>query len=225
MASTSRILQSVMRRDLLIGLRGFGDILAGIGFFAVVIAMVPLALGPAPDTLREIGPAMIWVAALVAALPQMERLYSRDAADGSLADLILTPASLPMVVLAKVAAGWIMVGLPLTIMSPLLGLMLGLPAAAMPVLTGSIAIGSVALVLLGSMAAAIAVGARRAAILVPVLILPLATPVLIFGTAASGAAIRGENASPHLALLGAVTLVLLVVAPVATAAGLRAAAE
>ena len=225
MASALRILLAILRRDLLIGLRGIGDILAGIGFFAVVVALVPLALGPDPDTLREIGPAMIWVAALVAALPQMERLYSRDAADGSLDDLILTPASLPMAVLAKVAAGWMMVGLPLTVVSPVLALMLGLPAAAMPVLAASLAIGSFALMLLGSIAAAIAIGARRAAILVPVLILPLATPVLIFGTAAAAAATRGEPVSPHLALLGAVTLVLLAVAPLATAAGLKAAAE
>ena len=225
MASAIRILLAVIRRDLLIGLRGFGDILAGIGYFAVIIALVPLALGPDPDTLREIGPAMIWVAALIAALPQMERFYSREAAEGSLDDLVLTPLSLPMVVLAKVVAGWIMVGLPLVLTSPMLAVMLGLPAAAMPVLVCSLAIGSVALMLLGSMAAAVSIGARRTAILVAVLILPLAMPMLIFGTSATVTAVHGGSASPQLALLGAATLVLLAVTPWATAAALRAAAE
>ena len=225
MADAFRILLSIIHRDLLIGLRGFGDILAGVGYFAVIIALLPLALGPDPDTLREIGPAMIWVAALIAALPQMERFFSRDAADGSLDDLVLTPLPSPMVVLAKVAAGWIMVGLPLVATAPLLAVMLGLPAAVMPVLVASLAIGSVALMLLGSMAAAIAIGARRAAILIAVLILPLAMPVLIFGTSATVAVLDGQPAYSHLALLGATTLVLLVITPLATAAGLRAAAE
>ena len=130
-----------------------------------------------------------------------------------------------MVVLAKVTAGWIVIGLPLVVMTPLLALVLGLPASIMPVLTASIAIGSVALMLLGSMAAAIAIGARRASILIAVLILPLAMPVLIFGTAAPLAVLSGDPAFPHLALLSAATLVLLAITPVATAASLRIAAE
>ncbi|HCV61776.1 MAG TPA: heme exporter protein CcmB, partial [Alphaproteobacteria bacterium] len=117
------------------------------------------------------------------------------------------------------------IGLPLVVMTPLLALVLGLPASIMPVLTASIAIGSVALMLLGSMAAAIAIGARRASILIAVLILPLAMPVLIFGTAAPLAVLSGDPAFPHLALLSAATLVLLAITPVATAASLRIAAE
>ena len=225
MASTLCILFAIVRRDLLIGLRGFSDILAGVGYFAVIVALVPLALGPGQDTLRGIGPAMVWVAALVAALPQMERLYSRDAADGSLDDLLLAPVALPLLVLAKVAAGWLLAGAPLIIAAPLLALMLGLPVGSLPMLMASLAIGSIALMLLGSMAAAVAIGARRTAILVAVLILPLSMPVLIFGTAASSAALHGDPAFPHLALLGAATLALLVAAPYASAAGLRAAAE
>ncbi|MAI00406.1 MAG: heme exporter protein CcmB [Gammaproteobacteria bacterium TMED183] len=225
MTDALAVMLAIIRRDLLVARRGFGDTLAGAGYFAVIIALLPLAIGPGPDTLRLIGPAMIWVAALIAVLPQMERLYSRDAADGSLDDLILTPLPLPMIVLAKVTAGWIMIGLPLVVMTPLLALVLGLPASIMPVLTASIAIGSVALMLLGSMAAAIAIGARRASILIAVLILPLAMPVLIFGTAAPLAVLSGDPAFPHLALLSAATLVLLAITPVATAASLRIAAE
>ena len=225
MGSACRILKAVVCRDLLVGVRGLGDVLAGIGYFAVVVALVPLALGPDPETLRQVGPAMIWIAALLAALPQTERFYSRDFADGSLDDLVLTPLALPVVVLAKVLAGWVMAGLPLLVTAPVLALMLGLPFEAMPVMVGSLAVGSAALMLLGSLAAAVSIGARRTAILVAVLILPLALPVLIFGTAATAAALRGEAAFPHLALLGATTLVLLAVAPMATAAALRAAAE
>lgn len=225
MGNAALILLAIIRRDLLIGRRGFSDTLAGAGYFAVIIALLPLAIGPDPATLRLIGPAMIWVAALIAALPQMERFFSREAADGSLDDLILTPLPLAMVVLAKVAAGWIMVGLPLVLMTPVLAIMLGLPAEALPVLMASIAIGSVALMLLGAMAAAIAIGARRTAILIAVLILPLSMPVLIFGAAASVAVLSGEPALPHLALLTAATLVLAAITPVATAASLRIAAE
>ena len=168
---------------------------------------------------------MLWVAALVASLPQMERFFSREAADGSLDHLILTPLPLPLVVLAKVIAGWLVIGLPLVLMIPVLGLMLGLPLEAMPVVMLAVLIGSVALMLLGAMAAAVVIGARRASILTAVVILPLAMPVLIFGTAASLAAVEGTPVFSHLALLGATTLVLLAITPFATAAGLRIAAE
>ena len=219
------IMAAIIRRDLLIGWRGLSDTLAGVGYFAVIIALLPLAIGPDPAILHLIGPAMLWVAALVASLPQMERFFSREAADGSLDHLILTPLPLPLVVLAKVIAGWLVIGLPLVLMIPVLGLMLGLPLAAMPVVMLAVLIGSVALMLLGAMAAAVVIGARRASILTAVVILPLAMPVLIFGTAASLAAVEGTPVFSHLALLGATTLVLLAITPFATAAGLRIAAE
>lgn len=219
------IMLAIIRRDLLIGWRGLSDTLAGMGYFAVIIALLPLAIGPDPAVLALIGPAMIWVAALVASLPQMERFFSRDAADGSLDHLILIPLPLPLVVLAKVIAGWLVIGLPLIIMVPVLAMMLGLPAAALPVMLTAILIGSVALMLLGAMAAAVVIGARRASILTAVVILPLAMPILIFGTAASAAAVTGAPVFSHLALLGAAALVLLAITPFATAAALRIAAE
>ena len=219
------IMAAIIRRDLLIGWRGLSDTLAGVGYFAVIIALLPLAIGPDPEVLHLIGPAMLWVAALVASLPQMERFFSREAADGSLDHLILTPLPLPLVVLAKVIAGWLIIGLPLVLMTPVLGVMLGLPLNAMPVIMLAVLIGSVALMLLGAMAAAVVIGARRASILTAVVILPLAMPVLIFGTAASLAAVEGMPVFSHLALLGATTLVLLAITPFATAAGLRIAAE
>ena len=216
---------AIIRRDLLIGWRGLSDTLAGMAYFAVIIALLPLAIGPDPAILNLIGPAMLWVATLVASLPQMERFFSRDAADGSLDHLILIPLPLPMVVVAKVIAGWLIIGLPLLFMIPLLGMMLGLPAIALPTIMLAVLIGTVALMLLGAMAAAVVIGARRASILTAVVILPLAMPVLIFGTAASLAAVEGTPVFSHMALLGAATLVLLAVTPFATAAGLRIAAE
>ena len=225
MTSSCRILLAVMKRDLLIGWRGLSDSLAGVTFFAVVVALVPLALGPSPETLRLLGPAVIWIAALIAALPQMERLFQQDAADGSLDQLILTPLPLPVIVLAKVAAGWIIVGLPLVLMTPVIGLLLGLPLTSIGIIGATVAIGSVGLLLLGAMAAAITIGARRGGILMAVLILPLAMPILIFGTATANAASEGTPYSASLLFLSAIVLMLMAVTPVATAAGLRHAAE
>ena len=225
MTSAMRIMLAIIRRDLLIGWRGLSDTLAGMGYFAVIIALLPLAIGPDPAILKLIAPAMLWVAALVASLPQMERFFAREAADGSLDHLILTPLPLPLGVLAKVMAGWLVVGLPLLFMIPVLGVMLGLPVSALPVIMLAVLIGSIALMLLGAMAAAAAIGARRASILTAVVILPLAMPVLIFGTAASLAAVEGMPVFSHMALLAAMTLVLLAITPFATAAGLRIAAE
>jgi heme exporter protein B len=219
------IMAAIIRRDLLIGRRGLSDSLAGIGYYAVIIALVPLALGPDPVVLKFIGSAMLWVAVLVASLPQMERFFSREIADGSLDHLVLTPLPLPIVVLAKVVAGWLLIGLPLVLMTPVLGLMLGLPLTAMPVIILAVLIGSIGLMLLGSTAAAVVIGARRASILTAVVTLPLTMPILIFGTAACRAAIEGMPVFSHMALLGATTLILLAVTPFATAGGLRIAAE
>jgi len=225
MSRSAQILLAVIRRDLIIGWRGLSDSLAGISFFAVIVTLVPLALGPAPAILEILAPAMIWIAALIAALPQMERLFQRDAADGSLDHLILTPLPLTILVLAKVAAGWIIIGLPLVAMTPVMGILLGLPPASLGIITLTVAIGSAALMLLGGMAAAMTIGARRGAVLMAVLILPLAMPVLIFGTATAKAAASGAPHTASMLFLTASFLVLLAITPVATAAGLRQAAE
>ena len=225
MLSALKILTAIMYRDLLIGWRGLSDVLAGVGFFAVIVALLPLAIGPAPQVLEEIAPMMIWVAALIASLPQMERFFSRDANDGSLNQLILTPLPLPLVVIAKIKAAWILIMLPLVLATPLLALMLGLPFALLPILISTVIIGSVGLILLGSMAAAITLGARRSATLIAVLTLPLSMPILIFASTTLSAALREEPTLPHLALLSATTLVLVAIAPLATAIGLRIAAE
>ena len=225
MTISTRILGAVMKRDLIIGWRGLSDSLAGVSFFAVIVALVPLALGPGPDTLRMLAPAVIWIAALIAALPQLERLFQRDAQDGSLDHLILIPLPLPAVVLAKVVAGWIIIGLPLVLMTPVMGVLLGLPFASLGIITATVAIGSAGLMLLGSMAAAITIGARRGAVLMAVLILPLSMPILIFGAATAKAAVLGEPYAASLLFLSAIVLVLLAITPMATAAGLRQAAE
>jgi len=225
MMTSGRILKAVMMRDLLIGWRGLSDSLAGVSFFAVIVALVPLALGPAPEVLRMLAPAMIWIAALIAALPQLDRLFQRDAADGSLDHLILIPLPLPVLVLAKVAAGWIIVGLPLVLMTPVMGVLLGIPPASLGLITATVAIGSIGLILLGALAAALTIGARRGAVLMAVLILPLAMPILIFGAATTKAVSLGEPYSASLLFLVASVLVLLAITPFATAASLRHAAE
>lgn len=218
-------LLTVIRRDLTLSWRGMADIIAGVSFFAMIIALVPLALGPDPATLALIAPAVLWIAALLATVPQIERLFAADAAEGGIDQLLMTPQPLPLLVLAKAVAAWISIGAPLVLTSPLMGMMLGLPIAATSTVMLALALGTLGLLLLGMMAAALVLGAKRGGVLMAILILPLAMPVLIFGTAASAAAMTGANPGPALSLLAAVTLVMVALAPPLTAISLRHAAE
>ena len=219
------IAAALIRRDLLIGWRSLGDSFAAIAYYAIIIALLPLALGPSPEALRLVAPAMLWIGALLATLPQMARLFGRKTGDGSLDEMILTPLALPLVVLAKIVAAWLLTAPPLLLTTPLLAIMLGLPLAVLPMLILSIAIGTVGLLLLGSMMGAIAIGARRTQALVAVMMMPLAIPILIFGVGAVDAALEGTAIAPHLALLCATTLLLLGVAPPIVALSLKIAAE
>ena len=214
---------ALIRRDLALAWRASGGALTGLLFFLAVVAVVPFAVGPDLPLLARIGPAIVWLGALLASLLGLERLWALDREDGSLDALMGAPLPLPAVALAKIAAHWLATGLPLALASPLLGLLANQDAAASLRTALTLTVGTPALAALGAVGAAVAVSLPRGGLLVPVLVLPLAVPTLIFGTAAAQAARDGlADAATPLALLAAITLASLVACPVAAAAALRA---
>ncbi len=218
-------LLAVLARDLRLSLRHGADTLAALLFFALTAALFPLAVGPAPETLGRIAPGIVWVCALLAALLPLDRLFGADMEDGSLDQLLLCGLPPAAIALAKAASHWIVTGLPLLLASGPLAVMLRLPDIALPALLAGLLPGTLLLSLLGTTGAAIVLGARRGGVLLPLLILPLATPVLIFGTAAADAASGGLTPRPHLLLLTALFAAALPLCPLAAGAGLRNAAE
>jgi heme exporter protein B len=215
-------LVAVLVRDMKIAVRVGGGALMGVLFFLVVATLVPFALGPDLALLQRIGPAILWLAALLASLLALDRLFAADQDDGSL-DLILTGrASLELVVLIKGIAHWLTTGVPLIIAAPLIGLMLNLDARAAGALVLTLLVGTPALTFIGLIGAALAVTLRRGGLLLAVLVLPLAVPVLIFGVAAANAAVTGPVPfGTPFTILCALTLASLVVGPFAAAAALR----
>jgi heme exporter protein B len=215
-------LLAVLVRDMKIAVRVGGGALMGVLFFLVVATLVPFALGPDLALLQRIGPAILWLAALLASLLALDRLFAADQDDGSL-DLILTGrASLELVVLVKGIAHWLTTGVPLIIAAPLIGLMLNLDARAAGALVLTLLVGTPALTFIGLIGAALAVTLRRGGLLLAVLVLPLAVPVLIFGVAAANAAVTGPVPfGTPFTILCALTLASLVVGPFAAAAALR----
>ena len=219
-------LAALLRRDLRLALRAGGGAPVSLLFFLLVVTVVPFAVGPDLALLRRIGPAILWLAALLSTLLGLDRLFAADHEDGSL-DLLLTSAvPLELAVLAKALAHWLTTGLPLALATPVLGLLLGLDPQAGAAVAATLLVGTPALTLIGLVGAALAVTLRRGGLLVPVLVLPLAVPVLIFGVSASQAALGGAvlGGTPALVLL-ALTLTSLVVASVAAATALRLGAE
>ena len=212
-------------RDLRLSLRQGGDIGLVLGFFVLAVLLFPFGVGPEPELLGRVGAGIIWVAALLAAVLSLDRLFAADHADGGLDLIALSALPLELAVLAKVAAHWVSTGLPLTLISPLLAVIVGLDPAAIPVLMLGLLLGTPALNLLGAIAAALTLGARRPGVLVALLVLPLYLPPLIFGSGAVEATLAAEGARAHLLLLGAVTLAALALAPLATAAALRQALD
>jgi heme exporter protein B len=211
--------------ELRLSLRQGGDIGLVLGFFVLAVLLFPFGVGPEPELLGRIAAGIIWVAALLAAVLSLDRLFAADHADGSLDLIALSPAPLELVVLAKGAAHWVTTGLPLTLISPVLAVFVDLDPLAIPVLALALLIGTPALSLLGAIAAALTLGARRPGILVSLLVLPLYLPLLIFGTGAVEAVLAAEGARAHLLLLGALTLAALPLAPLAAAAALRQALD
>ncbi|WP_163558175.1 heme exporter protein CcmB [Halomonas sp. NO4] len=212
---------ATLKRDLVLLLRRRSEVMNPLVFFAIVITLFPIGISPDPELLAAIAPGLLWVAALLAALLSLDSLFRADYDDGSLEQLLLTPQPLALLALAKVAVHWLLTGLPLALMAPLLGIMLALPAGSYAVLALSLALGSASLSLIGAIGAALTVGLSRGGVLLSLLVLPLYIPVLIFGAGAVQAAILGDGITAHLAILGALLAVALIFAPWAIAASLR----
>ena len=211
--------------ELRLSVRQGGDIGLVLGFFVLAVLLFPLGVGPEPELLGRIAAGVVWVAALLAAVLSLDRLFAADHADGGLDLMALSPAPLELVVLAKAAAHWVTTGLLLTLISPALAIFVDLDPAAIPVLALGLLIGTPALSLLGAIAAALTLGARRPGVLISLLVLPLYLPPLIFGTGAVEAVLAADGARAHLLLLGALTLAALPLAPLAAAAALRQALD
>ena len=219
--STVATLHAVVLRDLRLALRRKSDTLAAAIFFVIVVSLFPLGIGPEPELLRRMAPGVVWVAALLASMLSMPRLFADDAADGTLEQMLLSPTPLPLLVAAKIVAHWLISGVLLVIVSPVLALQFGLEAPAIGVLMLSLLLGTPLLSLIGAIGAALTVGVRGAAVLLSLLVLPLVTPVLIFGAGAVESASAGLGFAAHFSLLGAMLVVAMFLAPWAAAAALR----
>jgi len=215
----------VAGRDLLCALRRRSDVVTSLIFFVIVASLFPLGVGPETAMLRMMGPGVVWVAALLASMLALGRLFASDYADGTLEQLTLAPQPLSILVLAKVAAHWFASGLPLVVVAPLLGFQFDLSADALMILLASLLLGTPTLSLIGAIGAALTLGLRGGGALLSLLVLPLYVPVLIFGAGAVEAGAAGLGATAHLSLLGALLLMALVFAPWATAVALRIAVE
>ncbi len=220
-AGSAAFCARLLRRQLVLGLRRPVEIGNPLLFFAMVIALFPLGLGPAPDTLAAFAPGILWIVALLSNLLTSEGVFRSDFEDGSLEQLLLAPQPLYLSVLAYVLAQWLLTGFLLGLLSPLFALMLGLETGAIPALASSLLLGTAVLSLVGGIGAALTVGLRRGGMLISLLILPFYMPVLIFGSGAVQAALAGAPAGPYLALLGAMLCLAVALAPFAIAAGLR----
>jgi heme exporter protein B len=216
---------AVLHRELRIALRRKGDALNVLVFFVVVASLFPLGVGPEPNQLRAMAAGVVWIAALLAALLSLPRLFAADYADGTLEQMLVSPQPLALVVLAKIAAHWLLTGLPLALAAPLIGLQYDLPTAALWVLLLSLLIGTPVLSLLGAAGAALTLGVRGGGALLGLLVLPLFVPVLVFGAGAVTANLIGINPSAHLSLLGAFLAVSSLIGPWAACAALRVALD
>ena len=215
----------IIRRDLLLARRQGASSLLGVAFFVIAVSLFPFAVGPDPIVLASIGAGIIWVSALLATLLSLDRLFQADFEDGSLDVLVMMRQPVAMLVLAKTAAHWLTTALPLIIASPLLAMFMALPTDAFGTLVLSMAIGTPGLSLIGAVGAALTVGMRRGGVLMSLLVLPLYIPILIFGVGAMGAVMMGHDGTSALMLLGSISLVALVLAPLGAAAALRLALE
>ena len=218
------MIRALLARELLLSLRHGADTVAALVFFAVVIALFPLAIGPAPEVLSRMAPGIVWVAALLAAVLPLDRLIGADHEDGSLDELLTSGLPASAVAAVKALSHWLTTGVPLLLAAAPLAIMLRLPDDGIVPLLAGLALGTAVLSLLGAAGASLVLGARRGGVLLPLLVLPLCVPVLIFGVAAVDAATGGETARPHLLLLSAMLAAAIPLCPLAAGAALRAAA-
>lgn len=221
-ASLAAAWWAVLRRDLMLSGRRLGELGNPVVFFAAVVSLFPLALGADAALLRAVGPGVVWVGALLASLLSLEGLFRADFEDGSLEQLLLSPHPTSVLVSAKILAHWLVTGVPLLLITPLLGVLLQLSAPAQVVLFGGLLLGTPILSLLGSVAVALTLGLPRGGLLVSVLLLPLFAPVLVFGAGAVSSALLEMPVLPYFYMLGAELVLAITVVPLATAAALRA---
>ena len=212
---------SVIRRDLLLALKQKSDIVQTLFFFAVVVTLVPLGVGAETNLLRSMAPGVVWVAALLAALLSLPRLFAHDWADGTLEQMLISAEPLTVIVLAKVSAHWLVTGVPMTVFSLVFGVMFDLPAEETWVLTEALALGTPVLSLVGAIGAALTLGLRAGSVLTSLLVLPLYIPVLVFGAGAAVQVAMSVSPAAYLMVTGALTLFALAAAPFAVAAALR----
>jgi heme exporter protein B len=215
----------IVVRDLTLAWKGRVDVLSTLFFFLIVVSLFPLGIGPETNLLRLIAPGVVWVAALLASMLSLGRLFANDYQDGTLEQLLLTPQPLYLVVMGKVLALWLVSGVPLALLSPILGVQIGLSRDTLFVLAVSLLLGTPVLALIGSIGAALTLGLRGGGLLVSILVLPLYIPVLIFGAGAVDASITGSGVQGNLSLIGALLVLSLVFAPWATSAALRVSLE
>lgn len=216
---------AVIRRDLLLAMRRKGEVLTALFFFAIVSSLFPLGIGPETEMLRKIAPGVLWVGALLAAMLSLNRLFAADHQDGTLEQMALSPTPLALLVSGKIFAHWLVSGLPLVLLAPVLGLQFDLSGRALLVLMASLLLGTPLLSLIGAIGAALTLGVRGGGVLVSLLVLPLYVPALIFGAGAVEADISGLGAGGHLSLLAALTVLASFFAPWAATAALRIAIE
>jgi heme exporter protein B len=221
MIAESQGFAGYLRRDLLLAYRRRGEVASPLIFFVLVSTLIPLGISPDSARLAELAPGIIWVMALLATLLSTETLFASDYQDGSLEQLLISPQLLALPVLGKILAHWLVTGLPLTLVSPLIGLMLSLPAAGLLPMMASLALGTACLSLIGAVGAALTVSLRKGGLLLSVLVIPLYMPVIIFGSTAVQSAIDGLNWLGPLAVLGAMLSAAAALCPLAIAGALR----
>jgi heme exporter protein B len=211
----------LVRRDIRLAMRQGSGTYWTLMFFLLTITLFPLGVGPEQAILGRIATGVVWVAALLAAMLSLDRLFQADYEDGSLELLALVPVPMEIIVLAKCTAHWITTGLPLAIASPIMGMMLNMDPAGFLILAGGMLLGTPVLSLIGAIGASLTVGVRRGGVLLSLLVLPLYVPTLIFGVIAVDEGVNGLGAQPHLLLLTAMLLGAIALAPWASAAALR----
>ncbi|MBU1426472.1 MAG: heme exporter protein CcmB [Gammaproteobacteria bacterium] len=215
----------VVRRDLLLAMRRRADVLTTLIFFVMVVSLFPLGVGPEIDMLRKMASGVVWVAALLASMLSLPRMFSADYADGTLEQMMLAPQSLSVLVLGKIVAHWMLSGLPLALIAPVLGLQFDMSAPALWTLVLTLLLGTPVLSMIGAIGAALTLGLRGGGVLVSLLVLPLCIPVLIFGAGAVDAVTSGMSVASNMSLLGAFMLFALVFTPFVAAQALRISME
>ena len=219
------MLRWIVWRDLILAWRRRADVLSTVFFFVIVVSLFPLGIGPETQLLRSIAPGVVWVAALLASMLSLGRLFSNDYQDGTLEQMLVTPQPLYLVVVGKIFAHWLVAEIPLVLIAPLLGVQFGLSSDTLLILFVTLLLGTPVLSLIGSVGAALTLGLRGSSVLISILVLPLYIPILIFGAGAVEASIMGSNPQSHIYLMSAVAVLSLAFAPWATSAALRISLE